>query len=210
MNSFIDSLNWRYATKQFDSSKKIAAADFEIIKEAIRLSASSMGLQPYKILVIEDPELRAKLQPAAYGQTQIVEASHLLVFASEHQMGETEIDAYIENIANTRGVTVDSLAGFRGMVTNNVANMDEQTKLNWTAKQVYLALGNLLNVAAELRIDATPMEGFDPFAVDTILGLPEAGLHAVALATLGYRHADDKYQHLTKVRKHHDDLFITL
>ncbi len=210
MNTFIESQNWRYATKRFDASKKISDSDLNILKEAIRLTASSMGLQPYKVLIIENPSLRAQIQPAAYGQAQTVDASHLFVLASEHKIGASEVEAYISTIANTRGVSLEALSGFHNMVLNTLTNMDDKTKENWTAKQVYLALGNLLNAAADLRIDATPMEGFDPYAVDTILGLQEKGLHAVALATLGYRHIDDKQQHLTKVRKSQDDLFITL
>jgi len=210
MNQFIESQNWRYATKKFDATQKISSSDLDILKEAVRLTASSLGLQPYKVLIVENPDLRAQLQVAAFGQTQVVDASHLFVFASEYQVGETEIDSYMATIAATRGINTEALAGFRTMVVNSVTKMDEITKENWTAKQVYLALGNLLNAAADLRIDATPMEGFNPSAVNNILGLQEKGLHAVALAALGYRHVDDKQQHLIKVRKSQTELFITL
>lgn len=210
MNQFIESQNWRYATKKFDATQKISSSNLDILKEAVRLSASSLGLQPYKVIIVENPELRAQLQAAAYGQTQVVDASHVFVFASEYKVGEPEIDAYLQNIAQTRGTTVEAISGFRSMVENFVYKLDDQTKENWAAKQVYLALGNLLNAAADLRIDATPMEGFDAQAVNAILGLPEKGLHAVALTALGYRHAEDKYQHLIKVRKSQSELFITL
>jgi len=210
MNQFIESQNWRYATKKFDATQKISSSDLDILKEAVRLTASSLGLQPYKVLIVENPDLRAQLQVAAFGQTQVVDASHLFVFASEYQVGETEIDSYMATISATRGINEEALAGFRTMVVNSVTKMDEITKENWTAKQVYLALGNLLNAAADLRIDATPMEGFNPSAVNNILGLQEKGLHAVALAALGYRHVDDKQQHLIKVRKSQTELFITL
>ena len=210
MNQFIESQNWRYATKKFDATQKISSSDLDILKEAVRLTASSLGLQPYKVLIVENPDLRAQLQVAAFGQTQVVDASHLFVFASEYQVGEAEIESYMASIASTRGINEEALAGFRTMVVNSVTKMDEITKENWTAKQVYLALGNLLNAAADLRIDATPMEGFNPSAVNNILGLQEKGLHAVALAALGYRHVDDKQQHLIKVRKSQTELFITL
>jgi nitroreductase len=210
MNQFIESQNWRYATKKFDATQKISSSDLDILKEAVRLTASSLGLQPYKVLIVENPDLRAQLQVAAFGQTQVVDASHLFVFASEYQVGETEIESYMASIASTRGINEEALAGFRTMVVNSVTKMDQITKENWTAKQVYLALGNLLNAAADLRIDATPMEGFNPSAVNNILGLQEKGLHAVALAALGYRHVDDKQQHLIKVRKSQTELFITL
>lgn len=210
MNSFIENQNWRYATKKFDATQKISSSDLDTLKEAVRLTASSLGLQPYKVLIIENPDLRAQLQSAAYGQTQVVDASHLFVFASEYTVGESEIDAYLQNIAQTRGTNVEALSGFRSMVENFVYKLDDHTKENWTAKQVYLALGNLLNAAAEMRIDASPMEGFDAQAVNAILGLPEKGLHAVALTAIGYRHAEDKYQHMIKVRKNTNELFITL
>lgn len=210
MNSFIESQNWRYATKKFDATQKISPSHLDMLKEAIRLSASSLGLQPYKVLIVENPDLRAQLQSAAYGQTQVVDASHLFVFASEHQVGQTEIDNYMSNMAVTRGVSADALDGFRAMVENSVNNLDEKTKENWTAKQVYLALGNLLNAAADLRIDVTPMEGFNPQTVDAILGLSDLGLHAVILAPVGYRHEEDNLQHLIKVRKNQNELFITL
>ncbi len=210
MNQFIESQNWRYATKKFDATQKISSSDLDILKEAVRLTASSLGLQPYKVLIVENPDLRAQLQVAAFGQTQVVDASHLFVFASQHQVGEAEIESYMASIAFTRGINEEALAGFRTMVVNSVTKMDQITKENWTAKQVYLALGNLLNAAADLRIDATPMEGFNPSAVNNILGLQEKGLHAVALAALGYRHVDDKQQHLIKVRKSQTELFITL
>jgi nitroreductase len=210
MNQFIESQNWRYATKKFDATQKISSSDLDILKEAVRLTASSLGLQPYKVLIVENPDLRAQLQVAAFGQTQVVDASHLFVFASEYQVGEAEIESYMASIASTRGINEEALAGFRTMVVNSVTKMDQITKENWTAKQVYLALGNLLNAAADLRIDATPMEGFNPSAVNNILGLQEKGLHAVALAALGYRHVDDKQQHLIKVRKSQTELFTTL
>lgn len=210
MNQFIESQNWRYATKKFDATQKISSSDLDILKEAVRLTASSLGLQPYKVLIVENPDLRAQLQVAAFGQTQVVDASHLFVFASQHQVGEAEIESYMASIASTRGINEEALAGFRTMVVNSVTKMDQITKENWTAKQVYLALGNLLNAAADLRIDATPMEGFNPSAVNNILGLQEKGLHAVALAAIGYRHVDDKQQHLIKVRKSQTELFITL
>jgi nitroreductase len=210
MNQFIESQNWRYATKKFDATQKISSSDLDILKEAVRLTASSLGLQPYKVLIVENPDLRAQLQVAAFGQTQVVDASHLFVFASEYQVGETEIDSYMATIAATRGINEEALAGFRTMVVNSVTKMDQITKENWTAKQVYLALGNLLNAAADLRIDVTPMEGFNPQAVDAILGLSDLGLHAVILAPVGYRHVEDKNQHLIKVRKNTNELFITL
>jgi nitroreductase len=210
MNSFIESQNWRYATKQFDASQKISQSNLAILKEAVRLSPSSMGLQPYKVIVVENPELRTKLVPAAYGQAQVVDASHLFVLAIESTINHVQVEAYMQNIADTRAQNLHSLAGFKSMVESNLKNMDEKSTADWAAKQVYLALGNLLNAAADLRIDATPMEGFNPKMVNEILGLEALGLQAVLLTTLGYRHENDKLQHLKKVRKNTNELFITL
>lgn len=210
MSKFIEHQNWRYATKKFDATKKISNEDLNTIKEAIRLSSSSYGLQPYKVIIVESPELRAKIQPAAWGQSQIVEASHLIIFANETQLDEQHIDDYITNISETRNIPVDSLAGYSDFMKSKILTLPEDSKNIWTAKQTYLALGNLLNAAAELKIDVTPMEGFVPEQVNEILGLEKLGLNTSLIATLGYRHEEDATQHYKKVRKSQDELFITL
>ncbi|SHJ07720.1 NAD(P)H-dependent oxidoreductase [Flavobacterium terrae] len=210
MSKFIESQNWRYATKKFDASKKISDTDLEVLKEAIRLSSSSYGLQPYKVLIVENPELRAKLQPAAWGQSQIVDSSHLFVFANIINVGEKEIDTYLENIAETRGIPAENIAGYGDFMKSKITSLPEDVKNTWTAKQTYLALGNLLNAAAELKIDATPMEGFEPEKVNEILGLNALGLNATLIATVGYRHEEDANQHAKKVRKSKEELFIKL
>lgn len=210
MNNFIENQQWRYATKKFDATKKISNSDFEILKEAIRLSSSSYGLQPYQVIIVENPELRQQIQPVAWGQTQIVEASHLIVFAHVVNFGEEGIDSYLENMANTRGLSLDAVAGYGAFMKSKILGLPEETRNQWTAKQTYLALANLLNAAAELKIDVTPMEGFEPEKVNEILGLNQLGLHATLLATVGYRHEEDSTQHYIKVRKSNEDLFITL
>lgn len=210
MSKFIENQNWRYATKKFDATKKISADDLNILKEAMRLSTSSYGLQPYKIIIVENPELRAKLQVAAWGQNQIVDASHLLVFANEINFGDNEINAFAKNIAETRGIVPESIKGYVDFMKTTITGLSEESKNIWTAKQTYLALGNLINAAAELKIDATPMEGFVPGQVNEVLGLDELGLNATLIATLGYRHEEDATQHFKKVRKSNEDLFITL
>ncbi|MGH2664366.1 NAD(P)H-dependent oxidoreductase [Flavobacterium sp.] len=210
MSKFIEHQNWRYATKKFDSTKKITDEDLNILKEAIRLSSSSYGLQPYKILIVEDPELRAKIQPAAWGQSQIVDASHLFIFANIINLGDEEIDTYITNIAETRGIPAENIQGYGDFMKSKITTLPEDDKNNWTSKQTYLALGNLLNAAAELKIDATPMEGFEPEKINEILGLTEKGLNASLIATVGYRHEEDATQHNKKVRKSKEELFINL
>jgi nitroreductase len=210
MNTFLENQNWRYATKKFDATKKITTEDLNTLKEAIRLSTSSYGLQPYKIIIVENPELRAQLQVAAYGQTQVVDASHLIVFANEMNFGEEGIVNFSKNMSETRGIPLESIQGYVEYMKSNIVNLSEETRNIWSAKQTYLALGNLLNVAAELKIDTTPMEGFVPAQVNEILGLDKLGLNATLLATLGYRHDEDATQHYKKVRKSNEELFITL
>ncbi|HEY4629630.1 MAG TPA: NAD(P)H-dependent oxidoreductase, partial [Flavobacterium sp.] len=210
MSKFLEHQNWRYATKKFDTTKKIAAEDLNILKEAIRLSSSSYGLQPYKVIIVENPELRAKIQPVAWGQSQIVDASHLIVFANRTTINETEIDAFFKNMSETREIPLEALSGYQGFMKGKINELSEDAQNIWNSKQTYLALGNLLNAAAELKIDVTPMEGFSPVDVNEILGLNALGLNASLIATVGYRHTEDATQHLKKVRKSNEELFITL
>lgn len=210
MNSFIEHQNWRYATKKFDNTKKVSAADLEILKEAIRLSASSYGLQLYKVLIIENDELKAKLLPASFGQTQVVDASHLIIFANQTNVGDSEIDAYLENTSATRELPLEALAGYGGFMKSTINPMPEDLKNIWTSKQTYIAMANLLHAAAELKIDTTPMEGFNAAQYNEILGLDVLNLNAAVIVPIGYRHEEDETQHYKKVRKAEKDLFIQL
>lgn len=210
MSTLLENLNWRYATKKFDAAKKISEADLNTLKEAVKLSASSYGLQPYKIVIVENPEIREKLKAAAYGQTQITDASQLFIFANDLNAGPDSVAAYIKNISETRGVPTEALGGFADMMNGVISNLSQDAKNIWTAKQTYIALGTLLAAAAELKIDATPMEGFNPAAFNEILGFDKLGLNASVIATVGYRHDEDDAQHYKKVRKSHEELFITI
>ena len=210
MSTFIENQNWRYATKKFDASKKISTEDLEKIKEAIRLSASSYGLQPYQVFIVENPELRAKLQPVSWGQSQIVDASQLFVFANIVDVKENHIDDYMNNMATTRGMKTEDLKGYSDFMKSKIIPLPTEAKSTWTSKQTYIALANLLNVASELKIDVTPIEGFEPEKYNEILGLDKLGLNASVVATIGYRHQEDATQHYPKVRKSNEDLFITL
>lgn len=210
MSTFIENQNWRYATKKFNSEKKISNSDLEILKEAIQLSSSSYGLQPYKVLIIENEEIRKQLQPASWGQSQITDASHLLVFASETNVDAEYITRFAENMAKTRNIPFDSVKGYADFMIGNIASLTPEKQMIWAQKQAYLALGNLLNAAAELKIDVTPMEGFLPEQYNEILGLTEKGLHATLVATIGYRHDEDDTQHYAKVRKPITELFETI
>ncbi len=210
MNNFIENQNWRYATKKFDATKKVSTEDLETLKKAIQLSSSSYGLQLYKVFIIENPEVRAQLQPVSWGQSQIVDASHLLVFANIVNVQESHIDAYVQNIADTRGLSVEDLKGYSDFMKSKIVPLPVEQKAVWTSKQTYLALGNLLNAAAELKIDVTPMEGFEPEKYNEILGLDKLGLNASLVAAIGYRHEEDATQHFAKVRKPIEELFETI
>ena len=210
MNTFLDNQNWRYATKKFDATKKISADDLEKLKQAIQLSTSSYGLQPYKVLIIENPEIRKQLQPVSWGQSQIVEASHLFIFANIVDVQDNHIDDYMNNMAQTRNLNIQDLKGYSDFMKSKITPLSTEIKSNWTSKQTYLALGNLLNAAAELKIDVTPMEGFEPEKYNEILGLDKLGLNASLVATLGYRHEEDATQHYPKVRKPINELFETI
>ncbi len=209
-NNFIENQNWRYATKKFDATKKISNEDLSLLKEAIRLSTSSYGLQLYKVFIVENPEVRAQLQPASWGQSQIIEASHLFVFANYVDVQEKHIDQYLMNIAQTRAISLEDMKGYGDFMKNSLIGLPQDKKAIWTSKQTYLALGNLLNAAAELKIDVTPMEGFEPEKYNNILGLNTLGLNASLVAAVGYRHEDDATQHLAKVRKSTEELFETI
>jgi len=210
MSTLLDNLNWRYATKKFDATKKISSEDLNTLKEAVRLAASSYGLQPYKVVIVENPEIREQLKAAAYGQTQITDSSQLFIFANDLNAGPESVAAYIQNISETRGVPTEALGGFADMMNGVISNLSQDAKNIWTAKQTYIALGTLLAAAAELKIDATPMEGFNPAAFNEILGFDKLGLNASVIATVGYRHTEDDTQHYKKVRKSHEELFITI
>lgn len=200
-DQLIEQLNWRYATKQFDPKRKISPEDWAALEEALVLSPSSFGLQPWKFFVVTDPAVREKLVPASWGQRQIVDASHLVVFATKTDLSERDVESYLNRIAEVRGLPLESLNGLRDLLVGSIINgMDLAARRTWAARQVYIALGNFLNSAALLGVDACPMEGFQPEKYDQILGLDSHGLSAVVIAAAGYRAETDKYAALKKVR----------
>lgn len=206
----LENLEWRYATKRFDSSKKISSDKLEKIKRAIQLSVSSYGLQLYKVLLIENSELRKKLSPVSWDQPQITEASHLIVFCNYNTVSENHVDDHFEQIAKIQNTDINMLSGYRDFMKNKITEKSEMDRANWTAKQTYLALGNLLNACAELKIDACPMEGFDVEKYNEILELGPKGLNAAVIATIGYRSNDDDTQYRKKLRKPLNELFEIL
>jgi len=210
MNNLIETLNWRYATKRMNGNK-IPSEKLDVILEAIQLSPSSGGLQPYTIFVIEDQEIKAKIQKVAYMQPQIVESSHLIVFASWKKITPGQVESFIDLIAETRGIAAESLNGLKTSLINRISNHTDEANAQWAARQAYIALGHALVAAASEQIDATPMEGFDPDGLDEILGLNEKGLRSVVIMTLGYRDAEnDVLAKAKKVRRSHEELFVTI
>jgi nitroreductase len=210
-NQLLEQLNWRYATKQFDPSRKISASDWTTLEEALRLTPSSGGLQPWKFIVVTDPAVRAKLRPASYGQPQISDASHLVVFTTKNNFSESDVDAHLQNVARAQGVPVESLAQLRGMLVGGIVQtMDETARNAWARNQAFIALGNLLTSAALLGIDACPMEGFDRAQYDEILGLKTKGYASAVIATLGYRLPTDKYAGAPKVRFAREQIFLNV
>jgi nitroreductase len=200
-DQLLNQLNWRYATKQFDPERKIPAEDWAALEEALLLTPSSYGLQPWNFIVVRDAAVREKLAVASWGQRQVTDASHLVVFAVKNDLNEAEIEKYVERIAAVRGVSRSSLDGFRDMMIGAIVKgMDASQRKAWASRQAYIALGNFLNSAALLGIDACPMEGIEPEKYDEILALKDQGLSAVVVAAAGYRAAQDLYASLKKVR----------
>jgi nitroreductase len=204
----LDALKWRYATKKFDPSQKIPQSTWNQLEEALRLSPSSFGLQPYRFVVVTNQDVKQELVGAAWNQRQIADCSHLVVFSRLKELTLEYVDHYVDIIAETRNVPSDSLQAMKDMMTGFVKNTSQEELSSWMAKQAYIALGNLMTVASTLGIDNCPMEGFAREEFDRILDLPARGCHSVVLCALGYRSADDKYEKLTKVRFPADELFI--
>jgi nitroreductase len=197
----LEQLNWRYATKQFDASRKIPAEQWAALEGALHLSPSSFGMQQWAFVVVEDPALREQLKAASWGQPQITDSSHMVVFAAKKEVTEKDVDTYMQRIAEVRGVSPADLSGFRDMVAGMVLQgKTEDERAVWTSRQVYIPIGVLLTSAALMGLDACPMEGFNAAEYDRILGLGEKGLTALAVVTVGYRSPEDKYAELPKVR----------
>ncbi len=206
----IDNLKWRYATKKFDTSKKVSAADLSLLKEAVSLTASSFGLQPYKVLDVQNPELREKLKAVSFGQSQVTDASNLFVFCANEDLTAVHIDEFLRLTAETQQIDVALLKSYGDFMKGMFESRTVADKHNWAARQAYIGLGNLLTTAASMRIDVCPMEGFDPSQYNEILGLAGTGYAAVVIATVGYRSPDDETQHKAKVRKPLEKFFETV
>ncbi len=196
----VDKLKWRYATKQFDASKKIDPTLWSNIEEALILSPSSFGLQPYKFVVITDPSTKEMLKPLSFNQPQITDCSHLVVFCRLNKIDENYVNDFTQMTASIRNMPLDILEHYKSMMTGFVNNTPVDKLNDWMARQAYIALGNALAVASMYDIDSCPMEGFNKLEYDKALKLDQLGLNSEVLLALGYRHADDKYAKLSKVR----------
>ncbi len=208
--SLLTALNWRYATKKFDTSKKVSAEDLETIMSAVNLSATSYGLQPFRVMHVQDPAVREKLKAAAYGQAQITDADHLFVFCHMLNVPAEYVDEFIARTAAERKMPAEKLQGYSDTIKGSMASKSARDMVDWTRRQAYIALGHLLVAAATLRVDSCPMEGFDPAAFGEILGLKDLGLGAAVVATVGYRSEEDQLQHAAKVRLPLTELFHTV
>ena len=204
----LEKLRWRYAAKAFDPEKKIAPNDWETLEEALRLTPSSYGLQPWKFIVVTDQTTKDKLISASYNQTQVGNCSHLLVFAVPKDISEDDVDRFIEATCQTRGSEPESLDFYKNMIMGDIIGGPRSDDIpGWAKLQSYIALGNFMTCAALLGIDCCPMEGFVPAAYDEVLGLEKKGYTTSVVCPAGYRSEDDKYGNLPKVRYPKDDLF---
>ncbi|ELX12543.1 nitroreductase [Janthinobacterium sp. HH01] len=211
MTDVIDKLNWRYATKKFDTTKKVDDEKLERILEAIRLAPTSSGLQPFEVFVVNNPELRAKIQAVGWNQAQITESSHLLVFAAWDNITEARVNMMFDLTNEQRGFINEGWEAYRKQLLGIVAARGEKANFDAAARQAYIALGVAMVAAAFEGVDATPMEGFDPAAVDEILSLKERNLRSVVILPIGYRQPEgDWLVNLKKVRRSRENLITEI
>ncbi len=198
--TILDQLNWRYATKSYDATRKVSDADWEILEDALMLTPSSFGIQPYKFIVVTDQATKEKLKPAAWGQTQITDSSHLVIITYKKTLTDADIEHFVERIVEVRGTPRETLTDYENIMKNSAKQAVEGGYVEtWNSRQAYIALGFLLETAALLEIDATPIEGFDAAQFNEILGLTDYS--AVVVCAVGYRKAEtDWLAPLPKVR----------
>lgn len=206
--SIIEKLQWRYATKKFDSNKILSVEKLNILKETFNLTATSFGLQPLKLIVVSNPDLKAQLMPFSYNQTQVRDASHILILCIEKKINEDFIIDHFKRVAGTRNTPRNILEPFEKNLIASFTQKDTSEVRDWMINQLYLTLGALLTVCAVENIDACPMEGFEPQKYDKLLGLDNKGLESVIVLPVGYRDESDFFKDLKKVRRGVDELII--
>jgi len=210
MTTIIESLKWRYATQQFDTSKAIPAGDLDTILEAGNLAATAYGLQPFQFVVVEDQAKKDALVEHAYGQTHFAQNSALVILAARTDVDEAYITEYVNRVASTRGMDVTMLDGFKGMMVGDITNRTPEGRLAWAKEMAFIALGTMMATASELRVDNHAMTGFNADKFNEVLGLGEKNLHATVALALGYRSADDAWQNYAKVRKDINDIIVRI
>lgn len=199
-NDLLAALRFRYATKAFDPARKIPAETWEALEKSLVLTPSSFGLQPWKFLVVKNPEIREKLKAASWNQPQLIEASHLVVLTARTDLTQADIDSWIARLSEIQGTPIEALAGLSGMISSFSSTMTPAEKQAWNTRQVYIALGQLMASAAVLGIDSCPLEGISPADYDTILCLSGTGYATAVACALGYRSPEDKYAVAPKAR----------
>ncbi|MGC4002480.1 MAG: NAD(P)H-dependent oxidoreductase [Pirellulales bacterium] len=200
-------LHWRYAVKAFDPARTIDAPTWDALERSLVLTPSSYGLQPWRFIVVTDPAVKAQLPAISWNQSQVRDASHVVVFAAKIDPGEPEVERHVLRTAEVRGVPADSLGGFRKMMLGSLKQSPDYFNHNhWAACQVYIALGQFMLACAMLGVDSCPMEGIQPAKYDELLKLRDEGYRTVVAAAAGYRQADDKYSSHMKVRFPHDEV----
>jgi nitroreductase len=210
MSNTITQLQWRYATKKFDASKKLSKEKLNVLKQAFNLTATSFGLQTIKLLIVEAAALKETLLPHTYNQKQVVDASHVLVICIQNDILSNDVNAYYKNIENTRATPKNVLQPYKDGLLKMMDKMTVEERQQWSKNQAYIALGNLMTVCALEHIDACPMEGFNPQKYNEILGLEAKGLQSVLLLPVGYRAEDDMFSTLKKVRQPLEETVIEL
>lgn len=208
--SYLENLKWRYATKQFDPSKKVKEDELEKLKEVINLAPTSYGLQLFQVKIITNKELKSKLRAVSWNQSQVEDCSHLLVFCNYTSYNESHIDDYLKRKMSVQKLPKDKLEMLEGMMKNGISQFSSEFYQSWTAKQCYIALGFLMDACAQMKIDACPMEGFAKDEYDKLLDLEKEGLSAAVVCPIGYRHSEDYYQNMVKVRKPNSELFKSI
>lgn len=209
-NEIIASLNQRYATKIFDSSKKISDFDWNIIEDALTLTPSSFGLQPWKFIVVKNSEVRRQLTPHSFNQQQIENASHLVVFAAKKQVSKDYIESYVNLVMKLRNASEKDVEFFKNWMMEFTSNQTPEQAFSWAKEQCHIALGNILTVASLMKIDACPLGGIIPEKYDEILNLKDTGYGAAVACAFGYRASDDKYSSLKKVRFAKSDVIVNI
>ncbi|WP_462317454.1 NAD(P)H-dependent oxidoreductase [Marinilabilia sp.] len=204
----LDKFEWRYATKRFDTNRKLGPEQVNYLLKAANLAPSSYGIQPFAVAMIEDEDMKARLSPAAYNQPQVTEASHLFVFAVRTDVSEKDVDEFVERIVKTRKVSREDVAEYEAVMKGSINKRSPESRFNWASRQAYISLGFLLAAGATQDIDVCPMEGFNKQKFDEILGLTERGFSSIAMAAAGYRSAEDTTAQDKKVRKSLEEFII--